>query len=134
MARLTGHVDARGRPVVALETATREPFIALVDTGFNGELMVSELDAKLLGFEVSSTSHEAVLAGEQRSRLYEGTGLVSWMGAPRRVRLLVSVNPPTRGVRPETDPVAMIGTGLLTPHLLLIDYRTGTVEIEESKD
>jgi predicted aspartyl protease len=134
VASLTGHIDARGRPVVALDTAKGEHFLALVDTGFNGELMTSVLDAALPGFTVSSTSHEATLAGEQVSVVYEGKGVVRWMGELRRVEVLVSPNPPTRGVRHESDPVAMIGTRLLTPHLLLIDYRTGTVEIEQSKD
>ena len=130
MASLLGKIDPRGRPVVELVSGRGDRFLALVDTGFNGELMVSDLDARLLGFAISSKISSAGLAGDVLQHVFEATGAVSWMGVVRQVEVLVSPNPKSRAIRSETDPIALIGTRLLTPSLLLIDYLIGKVEIE----
>ena len=40
MAKVIGSVDQRGRPVIRLEGKT-DSVLVIVDTGFNGELMVT---------------------------------------------------------------------------------------------
>lgn len=128
LAKLTGSIDRLGRPVVRVEVSGGDGFLALVDTGFNGELIMAEPDARVLGFAVSTKIASATLAGGQVQRLFEGTGSIHWMGAVRRVELFVSPAVPAR--RMDDDPIAIIGTRLLTPHLLLIDFASRSVEIE----
>jgi hypothetical protein len=57
-----------------------------------------------------------------------GRGIIKWMGKQRQVELIVSSKRPA--LRRDDDPIALIGSGLLTPHLLFIDYQTKSVEIE----
>ena len=48
---LVGHVDQRDRAVVRVSLPGRDQsFLALVDTGFNGSLLMEATDAVSLGF------------------------------------------------------------------------------------
>jgi predicted aspartyl protease len=131
MASLKGKVDERGRPVVWLETGSGERFLALVDTGFNGELTMTTLDARRLGFTETAENSKAVLAGDQVQTVTVYKGVVGWMGRQRPVLVLAMTPPPAQKgpSRGDSDPVGAIGTRLLEPGLLLIDYRDGSVEI-----
>ena len=128
MSKIWGTVDRLRRPVIRLETSAGETFLALVDTGFNGELMLPLSDATALGFEVSNVKIKAVLAGDVAQELHEGSGILNWLGGNRRVELMVS--PATTSRKMDDDPIALIGTKLLMSHLLFIDFQTLTVEIE----
>jgi predicted aspartyl protease len=131
LSRISGRIDHLGLPVVRLETPTRESFLALVDSGFNGHLMLAEQDARSLGFQVHATEIDASLAGNIVEKMTGGRGTIMWMGAPHSIELIVSPNKPV--LRRDDDPVALIGTALLTPHLLLIDFAANTVEIEAQR-
>ena len=48
---MIGAVDLRGRPVIRIE-GKQESILVVVDTGFNGDLMVSRDAARLLRGEV----------------------------------------------------------------------------------
>jgi predicted aspartyl protease len=128
LSKIWGTIDRLLRPVVRLETSAGESFLALVDTGFNGELMLALPDAQALGFEVSIVKINALLAGDVAQKLREGSGNLNWLGKDRRIELMVS--PASNNRRMDDDPIALIGTRLLTPHLLLIDFKTLTLEIE----
>jgi predicted aspartyl protease len=80
LSKLSGTVDRLKRPVIRLETMTGDSFLALVDTGFNGELMLSRPDATALGFEVSKVEIKALLAGDVAQRFHEGSGQLKWLG------------------------------------------------------
>jgi predicted aspartyl protease len=128
LSKIWGTVDRLRRPVVRLETSAGDSFLALVDTGFNGELMLSQPDATALGFDVSKVDIKALLAGDVAQKLREGSGRLNWLGSERRVELMVA--PASTHRRMDDDPIALIGTKLLTSHLLFIDFDTLTVEIE----
>jgi predicted aspartyl protease len=128
LSKEAGRIDYRGRPIVRLETLAGETFLALVDTGFNGQLLLSDQDARVLGFKVDTTSVKASLAGDIVEKMNSGRGIIKWMGKQRQVELIVSSKRPA--LRRDDDPIALIGSGLLTPHLLFIDYQTKSVEIE----
>lgn len=125
MAKVTGSVDGRGRPVVRIE-GSLESILLTVDTGFNGDLMVTRAAARALGMTVSDDETNVELGDGTTARIYEGRTTISWLGADRQVRVLVSDAWVTTG----DAPVGLLGTDLLSPHLLLIDFATGTVEIE----
>jgi predicted aspartyl protease len=129
LATLVGSVDQRRRPLIRIErTLNEDGFLALLDTGFNGELLVSIETVKRFGFELRDASSLAETAGGQVQRLLIGQATIMWLGQPRPVELLVAPEP-ARNVLPD-DPIALIGTGLLDPHFELIDFAGKRIEIE----
>ena len=125
-----GHVDGRRRPLVRVELGgTADDILALMDTGFNGELLLTAEDAVRLGFTRRDGTSYAQLASGQSVSVQRARGTILWLGRTRRVEALAtSEEVSTRHV---DDPVALVGTQLLSPHLVLIDFRAGTIEIEE---
>ena len=128
LAKVRGHVDAIGRPLVAIVSAiTGDPFLATVDTGFNGALLTSIADAPTLGVRLSDQSEQVELGDGRQVRLRLGRLALDWLGSRREIDVYVSNEPSQSG---EGRPVALIGARLLEPNLLLIDYGAATVEIE----
>ncbi len=128
MAKLQGHVDALGRPIVVLiSIATGDPFIALVNTGFNGSLMISGNDVPTLGVRIIQDFETLRMADGRSVQVRSGRLVVEWLGQRREVAVFVS-DEPSRFV--EGQPIALIGAELLLPHLLMVDYGAKTVDIE----
>jgi predicted aspartyl protease len=128
LSKIVGTIDRLRRPVIRLDTVVGDSFLALVDTGFNGQLMLSESDAQALGFVISRITIDAMLAGDVPQTVREGIGNIRWLGEDRKIDLVVS--PTSKLRRKDDDPIALIGTRLLTPHLLLVDFATNVLEIE----
>ena len=129
MAKLIGSVDQLGRPLVRLRLAgpNSEDFLALVDTGFNGHLMMGSQTAKTLGVELTGDATTVELGNGASTSVYQGFTEVHWLGRSSRAQVLASSS---WVVRNPDAPVALVGTGLLRPHLLLVDFESATVEIE----
>ena len=125
MARLVGSVDGRGRPLTRIETGG-DSLLAVIDTGFNGDLMVTELSATLLKLTFGPEAALIELGNGTLAKVYQSEIKLNWLGENRYVQVLISQDWVTRA----DDPTALIGTGLLRPHLLLIDFEESTVEIE----
>jgi predicted aspartyl protease len=129
LARHIGSVDARGRPLLRLAIqGAEDEILVVVDTGFNGDLFISLSDAGKLGIRLSGIEEKVEVAGGVVQRVDNTTCELMWFGKPRLVDVIIGLEPAPP--RREEDPIALIGTGLLKPHLLLIDYAAGTVEIE----
>jgi predicted aspartyl protease len=128
MAKLTGSVDELGRPVVRVRPgAGGDDFLAIVDTGFNGELMMGMEAARQLNVTLSDAMVHVELGTGITQRVRNGSLTVQWMGQELNSRVLVSDTwPLLKG----DAPIAMIGTRLLRPHLLLVDFDSSSVEIE----
>jgi len=125
--KLVGSVDPIGRPVVRVAVMGRDDeMLATIDTGFNGELMMGSGDAELLGVAVREQADAVELGHGQRIGVGVGLLRIRWLDAERTAKVLISDQRELR----RTGPVALIGTALLKPHLLLIDFAQGTVEIE----
>jgi predicted aspartyl protease len=128
MAKLIGSIDQLVRPLARVKLLKRdEELLALIDTGFNGELMMGLDAARVKGVEFDEKlATDEYASGEIRD-VFEGRLEIQWPGQRRRVSVLVSdVIPP-----PKADaPAALIGTRLLRPHLLMIDFGADTLEIE----
>jgi predicted aspartyl protease len=105
-----------------------DSILATVDTGFNGDLFMSAVDARLTGFVGIGLKTKAKFADSTRL-VEETSAVIVWMGRTREVELLISHADPLPSAADE--PIALIGTRLMTPHLLLIDFQAATVEIEE---
>ena len=103
-----------------------ESLLAIVDTGFNGNLMVTKIAAQLLAFDPPRAAVRVELGDGSTVDVTESAGILSWLNRSRPVRVLIS---DSWTARPD-EPCCLIGTGLLTPHLLLVDFEQRTVEIE----
>ena len=125
MAKVIGAVDLRGRPVIRIE-GKQDSILVVVDTGFNGDLMVSRDAARLLGVDPIAREAEIELGDGRTVQVNEASATITWLEHERRVRVLVSDD----WVAVGDAPVGLLGTDLLAPHLLLIDFTAGTVEIE----
>jgi predicted aspartyl protease len=129
LSKLLGSVDLRGRPVVRIAPIHGEDeFLAIIDTGFNGQLLVSEPDLVKLGPGTTRVSATVEVAGGLIQDVERAHYQIMWMGKPRLVDVFISLD--TSLPSASDEPIALIGTALLRPHLLLIDFDVGTVEIE----
>ena len=125
MAKVIGGVDDRGRPVIRVEGKS-ESILVVVDTGFNGDRMVTRAAARMLGVDPLEDEAEVELGDGSRTQVFEARAIITWLEQSRSVRVLVSNQWETAG----DAPVGLIGTELLSPNLLLIDFAAKTVEIE----
>jgi predicted aspartyl protease len=126
---LIGSVDERLRPLIRLTAAKGDDdVLCLLDTGFNGELLVRRAEADRLGLLPIGSSEVAEFAGGERVRLQLAEGNIHWLGELRFVRALISAD--DRLPVSADAPQVLVGTRLLFPHLLLIDFSAATVEIE----
>jgi predicted aspartyl protease len=124
--KIVGSVDALRRPVVRVSITGREDeVVATIDTGFNGELMATFGDAIRLGVNVDDSTETVRLGDDTQVDVKVGRIRLSWLGEDRLVTVFIS---PARAVA--SGPVLLIGTRLLAPHLLFIDFAADTVEIE----
>lgn len=128
MAKLIGSIDQFGRPLVRVRLpGGQDDLLAIVDTGFNGQLMLSLSVAQSLRIALEDDLVPVELGTGAIEEVYVGQLDIVWLERAKRARVLVSESWPA----PKPDaPVALIGTRLLRPHLLLVDFDTDTVEIE----
>ena len=126
MAQLIGSVDPRGRPLVRVQGKS-ERLLVPIDTGFNGDLILTSDAARLLGVEPGLGETEIELADGRIAHAFETSALIDWFGEQRRIRVLVS---DARSVTRDDEPSGLLGTGLLAPHRLAIDFDTRTAVIE----
>ncbi|HEY7299323.1 MAG TPA: hypothetical protein VH684_15560 [Xanthobacteraceae bacterium] len=130
MSELVGHVDGRERPLIRVPIPDQDrSFLALVDTGFNGWLLMEAVDAASLGFVLSELALSVEFAGRGHNHLGVAHGYIVWFGRRHRVEVLVSTARAGRPALPD-EPVALLGTRLLRPHQLTVDFGAHTVSIE----
>jgi predicted aspartyl protease len=129
LSEIVGHVDARDRPLmrVALPDGDQS-FLAVVDTGFNGWLMMEATDARNLKFALSDASTSVELAEGGRKRVEIARGEIMWFGRCHPIEVFVSTGERARAAADE--PIALVGTRLLSPHRLEIDFEKRLVRIQ----
>jgi clan AA aspartic protease len=120
---MNGHVDSFGRAIVtvsirASDIAAAHDLSAWIDTGFNGELVLSQEQIDDLELRPSGTL-KAVLADGSEVVLQRYTCLIEWFEEDRELEVIAN-----DGEHP------LLGVGLLVGYDLHISYRTGAVTIE----
>ena len=126
-------MDDRRRPLINLRVWRDQSVCALVDTGFNGYLLreASESNGTDFPGELSSLYESIEVAGGQALVVLAWTS-IDWLGeegAYVGVETFVSLT----GRRARAgDPVAYVGTALLTGTTLIADFLAATLQIERN--
>ena len=134
MPEIVGHVDERNRPLVRFSVPGQDDtFLALIDTGFNGHLFVQEDVAERLGFIDFGVATDAEFADQGRHKVYLAHGRSAWFGELVNVEVLIAADRPLRAASAD-EPVALLGTSLLFPHILIVDFNKRRVVIGRSDE
>jgi predicted aspartyl protease len=133
LAEIIGHVDTRDRPIVSLTLpGLDDDLLVIVDTGFNGQLLIYETELSRFNFVPHETTVPVELAGRERRRLSVMRSRITWFGQVRDVDVFVAPGGQRRAALPD-ESVGLLGTALLCPHRLTIDFATRRVVISESE-
>jgi predicted aspartyl protease len=128
---MRGSVDGRGRPLLRLSvTGARDDILATIDTGFNGELLVSEIDAMALGIATTGLTENVVLGDGSEIETRKGRAMILWFGIPRSIVVFITAGTEA-STRLADEPVALIGTRLLADDILEINFPAQTVAIRQ---
>ena len=133
MPEIVGHGDPRNRPLVRISIPGHEDTVlALLDTGFNGYLLIHEAIARQLGFATTGAATNVELAGHVLQELYVADGTISWFNKSVLVPVLVRTEERPSQLGPD-EPIALIGTALLNPHKLVVDFTSRRVLIAQAE-
>jgi hypothetical protein len=132
LSEIIGHVDAHGRPIVSLSVANQEDeLLVVVDTGFNGTLLLHDGPVARQGCEITGFEETVEFADRERRTLLLGRTRIAWFGPAQDVNVFISRPAQSRAASPD-EPVGLLGTALLSPHRLTIDFASRRVLITES--
>jgi len=123
-----GYIDIHTKkPMMRLQTRRGDYFNAVVDTGFNRQLITSIRTALKLGAVLdTSTTVFVDVAGEKEISVIRGGLEIDWVSGWRHVSVLAYF---------QTEPRAdiLIGTGLLYPDTLTIKFGEGILSVDPMK-
>ena len=121
-----GFFDARTRAFMALGFPVRVATLQ-IDTGFNGDVLVGDLTAQGLGLVTTPAFIMVHPAGNsQPFRVQISQINVTWLGQARLINVFVY---PNEQPRPRGAADGLLGTGLIHPDRLVMDYINDVVEI-----
>lgn len=113
------------RPLVAVTVAWKasvQRLVVLIDTGFTGELKLSEDVAKDLGLEITHT--ESVQLGNGKNEFMPASlALVDLEGTSKLVEVLISPG----------DTVAGVGLFKKFKYRMTMDFHLKTLQLEKTK-
>jgi clan AA aspartic protease len=120
---MIGHVDEQGRALIDLHVLDSDgnsigSLSAWIDTGFNGDLVLPQLQIESLGLTQSSTV-KAILADGSQVALKTYSCAIEWFGETRQLEVVAN-----------NGSYALLGVGLLLQRELHISYRTGEIVID----
>ena len=130
-ATVSGWVDARRRSLITVQCGdNNEAITAWVDTGFNGALLFEATRSNLEQLPVRLTrlyGMVEVVGGSTVSAF--GRTTISWLGERVEVESVVALTDKHHG---RGDPIAFVGTALLSGSTLAIDFLNGVVRIDHA--
>ena len=98
---IRGIVNERLEPTVAVEVSNGDgawqTVEAVLDTGFSGELTISQDLIESLGLDYASEI-QMVLADGEDTTVYAYQGFVNWFGQTRRAEIIASEGVPLLGM------------------------------------
>lgn len=115
-------MDEKRRPLLTLQLRDGGQLLALVDTGFNGQIWMAQAGAIALGIDhdenYSDTGHAV---GMRPIETAEGKLVIVWLGQERVVDVIVDIDSAHRTIHP-SEPIGLIGTELLDPATVSINF------------
>lgn len=119
MAREDGSVNARREPWLRVRTAAGETLDCLIDTGFDGALVLPHAEAMRLNLIVLG---RVPIIGVGRIRAIADIAEleVEWLGGRRAVEVIISAGDDS-----------LLGTELLDGSRLIVDYINYTVTVSD---
>ncbi len=134
MPELIGSLDSRRRPLVRVPVSGKDDLLAIIDTAFTGELLVDDDVARSWGVVVLDVEAQIEMGDGSRRDVKQGLLTVVWFGRERDATVQVvgrSANDSPRRPRQDGEPVALLGTELIAPGILNVNFATGVVTIEQ---
>jgi hypothetical protein len=134
---LFGSIDDLGRPLVRIDApGFSDPLVAFIDTGFNGAIIIDEVQAAKLGFDIAKRWYARVsLASLREERFQLCHGTFPWFGEFVPITAFVleesQVQRRTRTARKTEDEI-LIGTELLSDCRLELDFPRRKVSITKA--
>ena len=120
--QIEGYFNSRNEPVIRLDAGTSNIEI-LVDTGFNGNLIIPDRMVEGLNIEYDRGLEEFYSATEEIFLASSGSIEIIWFG--RRIRVPVATSAQISE--------AILGGQMMRDCRLTIDYSHRTVKISESQ-
>ena len=131
MPKMTGMVDAEQRPLLRLVLPDGNPILALVDTGFNGELWLTRSYAVACGIEIDDVFEQTgYLVGMRPTREGFGRLRILWFGSEKIAGVAIDLDSEHRTTA-AGEPVALIGTGLLAPSTMTVNFEKQTLVLRQ---
>ncbi len=123
---IKGSVDDFGRPLIRIEVpGFSDPLLAVIDTGFNGAILIDGLQANKLGFKEANIRTPVELASQHEVEFLLGRGTFPWFGENKAIWAYVLIETQemrrARIARKKEDEI-LIGTELLSACRLEIDF------------
>lgn len=110
-----------------------DDFLVIVDTGFNGQLLIHDVHAARLNCESMRVDVRVEFADSESRILELGRGSIVWFGRQREVDVWITTALGERTTIAD-QPIGLLGTGLLSLHRLNVDFATRRVVIGEHTD
>lgn len=122
---MDGRLDGNGQPVIPVRfLGATVPLTLLIDTGFDGELLLYPEQLSRLGIPATYQDMTRVrLADGSEATFFIASATVEWQGEPRPVSIDVIPRPAPPSAR------GLLGCGLLRDSRLSIDVPAGAVQI-----
>ena len=122
---MDGRLDEHGQPVIEIRLGrSTDPFTFLIDTGFDGEMLLYEDQLSQAGIRlIYQDMTRARLADGSEATFFVAAATVQWHGEVREISIDV--------IPRAAPPLAwgLIGCGLLRDSRLAIDFPAATVQI-----
>jgi clan AA aspartic protease len=121
---MNGHVDQQQRALMAIQVSSKDAVTfqdvsAWIDTAFNGSLVIPRRMLSQLGMSIEATT-EAVLADGTTVTLETVDCAIRWFGKTYQTQIIIN-----------DGELPLLGTQLLSGLKLMIDYKHGTVELDQ---
>lgn len=116
---IRGRIDTKKRPLAMLEWRNGVRALAIIDTAFDGYLFLGDTLAGELNFE-PTTIFRPVSYASGNGEIELSHGEVFWKG--QWIRISAHVVDDSERTHATTEPAVLIGTRLLFPDVLTVDF------------
>lgn len=137
MSELIGSLDSRRRPLMRVPVEGKDDLLAIIDTAFTGELLMDEETAQIWGVVVLDVNAQIELGDGSRREVKQGLLTVTWFGRDHDATVQVvrrSTGQSPHRPRRDGEPVALVGTELIAPDILNVNFTSGVVTIEQAPE